>query len=625
MNLSDLAHSLLTGSWRFERDQIREQRVFNEKTRGVRMAMIANHQARMELYAGAEPGIKRKHANVMSSPEDYKQAWERIVLIRAARQMEEDHGFFDGLLDDFETYVIGDELLYLPNTGNEEANNVIREYLEYQFAEADYSGRLDLTKIAQVGVRSMKRDGEAGFVPVDVGDTIKIHYYSGDCIGNPMIATPASPFDFNGIVVDKDTGSPIEYQVFKRAPKMNSYTYDRSFRPGEFWHYYDPFRLQQYHGVTVFKNAIRDAFDIDEILEYAKLNIKWRSSQLPTIHTETGRPRGGQFGYFGFGGGSGPGPAPTSPTGKPEPLTVDVDGVTATWMKTGEQVVDYPHDFPNAQLQVNIEELRRQCCKGAKLPYEFAYRSDDGGVVQRFWVNKAQNTFNKDKHGIRRVLLNPYKNRVIQKGIDTGELDLRKFGDLDTDLKRFRGQWQMGREVSVDYGRENETDIKLIEAGLMSPQDKTAEGGRNLVEIRAEIKANAIAVLKDAQEVARETGLPVDQVIPFLSKKWPNPPPNQEPMGGAPAGAPVVPGAPGAAAAPSKAMIETIGVGGSQALTQILQQVASGAIPRESGVNSLVIVFGMTPENAAKLIPPQGSAKPVEGADTIPVVAPLGK
>jgi capsid protein len=622
MNLTELAHSLLTGSWRHERDMIREARAFNAKTRGVRDALIANHQARMQLYAGAEPGLKRKHANVMSSPEDYKQAWERIVLIRAARQMEEDHGFFDGLLDDFETYVVGDELSYTPNTGNEDANAVIREYLEYQFAEADYSGRLDLTKIAQVGVRSMKRDGECGFVPVDVGDAIKIHYYSGDCIGNPMIATPASPQDFNGIVVDPDTGSPIEYQVFKRAPKMNSYTFDRTFRPGEFWHYYDPFRLQQYHGVSVFKNAIRDAFDIDEILEYAKLNIKWRSSQLPTVHTDTGRPRGNQFGYFGFGGASGAGgSAPVSPSGRPEPLTVDVDGVTSTFMKTGDQVVDYPHDFPNAQLQVTIEELRRQCCKGAKLPYEFVYRSDDGGVVQRFWVNKAENTFNKDKAGIRRVLLNPYKNRSIQKGIDTGELDLRKFGDLDTDLKRFRGQWQMGRSLSVDYGRENDTDIALIEAGLMSPQDKTADSGRNLTEIRAEIKANAIAVLNDAKEVAFSTGLPIDQVIPFLSKKWPNPPPNQTPMGGGGPGA-LVPGAV-PAAGPAKALIEKIGIGGSQALTQVLQQVASGSIPRESGINTLTIVFGISPEEAAKLIPQQGSAKPVEGAADIPKLEPL--
>jgi hypothetical protein len=528
MNLVDFAHSIITGDWRLQRELVREQRHFRAKTQSVRDALLMNHRERMQLYAGAEPGEKRPYPNTLSAPEDYKQAWERIVLIRAARQMEEDYGFFDGLLDDFDTYVVGDELVYLPNTGNEDANKAIREYLEWQFDEADYAGIHDLTKLAQLAVRSMKRDGECAFVPVDVGDAVKLRAISGDCIGNPLIATAAGTNDFNGIVTNGAV--PIRYDVFRRASKLNSYTFDRSFLPNEFWHYYDPFRLVQYHGVTAFKNAIRDAFDIDQILEFTKLNIKWRSSQLPTIHNETGRPRGAQFGYFGFGGQSGAGTGPTTPSGAPRPLTVNVDGVTTTFMKTDEQVVEYPNDFPNTQLQTSIEELRRQCCKGVKVPYEFAYRAENGGVVQRFWVNKAENTFNRDKRLLKRIVLNRYKNRVIQKGIDTGELDLRAFGDLDVSLPRFRGQWQMGRQISVDYMRETEADIKQIEAALMSPQDYAAANGRNLTEIRGEIKANAIAVLKDAQEIAKTTGIPLDQVMPFMVKKWPNPPPNQAPM-----------------------------------------------------------------------------------------------
>lgn len=543
MNLSGLLHSVLTGEWRLEREQIREQRAFQEKTRSVRMAMIANHAERMQLYAGAEPGTKRKHPAILSTVEDYKPAWERYILMRAARQMEEDHGFFDGLLDDFETYVIGDQLLYFPATGNPEADKVIRDYLEWQFENADFSNRYDLTKLAQLAERSYKRDGECGFVPVDVGDAVKLHYYSGDTIGNPMIATPAAPWDFNGIIADPETGAPVEYQVFRRTPKVNSYVYDRSYRPGQFWHLYDPFRLVQYHGVTCFKNAVRDAYDIDEILEFAKLNIKWRASQLPTIRNDTGKPRGGQFGYFGYGGGNNA--APASSGGGPRPFTTDVDGVTMTWMKTGEEVVDYPHDFPNQQLGTTIDELRRQCCKGAKLPYEFVYRAESGGVVQRFWVEKARNTFDKDKHLVRRILLSPFKNRVIQKGIDTGELDLRKFGDLDVSIERFKGQWQMGREILVDYGKENDTDIALIDAGLMSEQDKVAASGRNLDEIRKEKEENALANIQSAKRISETTGVPVDQVFPLLVKKWPNPAPTQ----GGPA-KPAAPGAP-APAAPS--------------------------------------------------------------------------
>lgn len=518
-----LFQSLLTGSWRLERQMIREQLAHNEKTRGVRAALVANHAARMQLYAGAEPGISRPYPNVLNSTEDYKQAYERIVLIRAARQMEEDYGFFNGLLRDFENYVVGEQLVYLPNTGNSDADRKIREYLEWQFDEADYQGQDDLTKIAQIAIRSMKRDGECGFIPVDTGDSIKLRSVSGDTIGNPMVGAVAGQNDYNGIVTD-DAGRIIRFDLYKRMPKVNSYTFDRSIRAENFWHYKDRFRFQQYHGVSAFMNAIRDGFDIDQILEFTKLNIKWRSSQLPTVHTETGRPKPGA-GYFGWGGGSPT--APSGPTttdgGIPLPKQIMVEGVTTNYLKLDESVMEYPNDFPNAQLQVSIEELRRQCCKGVDLPYEFAYRADNGGVVQRFWVNKAENTFSRDKHLMKRTFLTRFKNRSIQKGIDTGFLDLSEFGDLSENVSRFRGQWQMGKAVSVDYGKENDTDIKLIEAGYMSPQDKVASMGGNLDEVNTEIEQQADRVFAMAERIAKKYGMSTMEAMPYVVKKFPNP------------------------------------------------------------------------------------------------------
>lgn len=532
MNPFDFGYKLLTGEWRLQREMMREQSAYRARTRSVREAMMTNHAARMQLYAGAEPGIARPYPNVLNSPEDYKQAYERIVLIRAARQMEEDYGFFQGLLRDFENYVVGECLVYLPNTGNPEADKRIREYLEWQFENADYQGQDDLTKIAQIAVRSMKRDGECGFIPVDTGDSIKLRSVSGDCIGNPMTGAVARANDYNGIVTD-DAGRIIRFDLYRRTPKVNSYVFDQSFSADNFWHYKDRFRFQQYHGVTAFMTAIRDGFDIDQILEFTKLNIKWRSSQLPSVHTETGRPKNGA-GYFGWGAPGSPAPSPISSSGVPQPMQTVVEGVTTNYLKLDESVMEYPNDFPNAQLQVSLEELRRQCCKGVDLPYEFAYRADNGGVVQRFWVNKAENTFSRDKHLIKRTLLNRFKNRSIQKGIDTGFLDLSEFGNLSENITRFRGQWQMGKQISVDYGKENDTDIKLIEAGLMSPQDKAASMGTSLEEISDEIEAHTVRLFDMAKRISAKVGQPVESVMPFLVKKYPNPPANSLAAGAAP-------------------------------------------------------------------------------------------
>lgn len=529
MTFPDLVSDLMSGSWRVRRAEMRDRAAFMEKTREVRGMMLANAAAtagqKLQFYAAAEPGTARPYPAPLSTPEDFKQAMQRIVMIQGARQMEEDLAFFDGLLDDFETYVVGDALVYLPNVGDARANKIIRDYLEWQFDQIDYSQRLDLTKIAQLSVRSMKRDGECGFVPVDVGDAIRLHYLSGDCIGNPTIGTKPGSNDWNGILTDPKSGAPVTFQIYRRTAKVNNYVFDRDVPADQFWHYYDPFRMQQYHGVTVAKNSLPDYYDVQQIIEFSKLNVKWRSSQLPTVHTETGRPRGAGIGWnFGYGGGQGAGGTPpVNAAGVPQPMSINVGGVTSSYLKLDEQVMEYPNDFPNQQLIVLLGELNRRCAKGAKLPIEFVYQAANGGVVQRFWADKAMQTFNKDKHLMRRSWLSPLKNRVIQKGIDTGELDLSSFGDLDVSPDRFRGRWQMGRAISVDYGRETDADIAKIDAGLMSASDKVADDGGNIDEVLQENDAFIRRVYELAGETAKKYGRPIDEVLPYYLKKFPNP------------------------------------------------------------------------------------------------------
>lgn len=66
----------------------------------------------------------------------------------------------------------------------------------------------------------------------------------------------------------------------------------------------------------------------------------------------------------------------------------------------------------------------------------------------------------------------------------------------------------------------------------------------------------------------------------------------------------------------AKPLFEMLGVGGTQALVQVLQQVAGGAITREAGLNTVQIAFGVSKEEAERMIPAQGSAAPVQGAPT---------
>jgi Phage portal protein, lambda family len=503
MSLSSLAQDILTGEWRLKRMLAKEQYEFAKKTQAQRM----------QLYAGAQPGVNRPTPNQLTSPEDYRPAYERIVLIRAARQMEEDFPFFDAILRDFETYVVG-ELKYTPATASAEADKVIAEFLEWKFDQIDYTNRFDLCSLAKLAVRSMKRDGEMGSIYRNLGNDVKLQFISGDRIGNPMTGTSAVPYNFGGIIVNPKTGAPSSFQIFKRLPKLNAYQFEEEVSADNFRHYFNPFRIDQYHGVTVFKNGIENGFDGKQIMDFTKQNIKFRASQLPFVLNEQGRPRA-----------SGYETVPSSLNGTPQPMSIKTDGVVQNFLKLDEGVMEYPNDFPNGQFQNAMTELKRECAVGAGLPLEFVYRSEAGGVVQRFYVEKAEATFRADRHLLRRTLLNPTKNRIIQAGIDSGELDLRSYGILSTDIARFRGTWQMGRSVPVDYSRETDADIKQLDAGLVSPYDLASDAGRDLNVVLEERKKYTTDVFKAAQQVSQDTGRPFDEVLPYIVKIFPNPAP----------------------------------------------------------------------------------------------------
>lgn len=464
------------------------------------------------MWAAATAGINRPQPPQLSTPDDYRQAYERIIMIRYGRQMEDDIPYIESILSDFETYVVGD-LRYRPNTGNRDADKVICEFLEWQFGECDNARELDLTGMAKLAMRSKKRDGELGLCYVDADDSVKLAMVEADCIGNPLLTSNADPLDFNGILVNK-SGAPITFQLWRRLPKLNAYVFDRAVGVNNFIHFYDKYRASQKHGITAFKNGITRAIDLEQTIQFAIQNIKFRSSQLPAIQNEQGKPKAPGSGYVRQNANA---------AGTPQPFQIAVDGVTQNFLKLGEGFVEYPHDFPNANFRDITTDLKGDVALGVHLPPEFCFRSEAGGVLQRFYIEKAQRTFDEEKRMLRRTVLNPYKNRVLRKAVDAGFLNLDAFPGLADSMALYKGDWHMGRSVSTDYGHDTDSDIKLIDANLMSPEEHAADNARDLEEIRESKKRRAIEIIEDATEVAEATGRAFEEVLPFIQKQFPNP------------------------------------------------------------------------------------------------------
>jgi hypothetical protein len=507
MNLLD---TFSISGWRLRNFAAKEQ---------VRMTGLAaasrvrDNELRGQFYAAATPGINRPMAPNLSTPEDYRQAYQRIIMIRYGRQLEDDIPYVESILSDFETYVVGD-LRYRPNTGNASADKVIQEHLEWRFANCDLAAQLDLTGIAKLAVRSKKRDGECGFVYVDDGDTIKLQAIEGDCIGNPLLTSSGAPTNYNGIIVDLATGAPVQFDLWRRLPKLNAYVFDRTVSVNDFIHFYDPFRYSQKHGITAFKNAITRAVDIEQIVQFAIQNIKFRSSQVPAIQNEQGKPKAPGSGYV---------PQQINSNGVPQPYQIAIDGVNQNFLKIGEGYVEYPHDFPNANFVDIKDDLKGDIAISVHLPGEFCFRSQAGGVLQRFYIEKAQRTFDEEKRLLKRSVLNPYKNRVLVKDVDSGLLNLDAFPGLAGSRALLRGTWHMGRSVSTDYGHDTDSDIKLIDANLMSAEEYLGDNARDSLEIRETKRKRVIELFQDAKQISDIVNRPLAEVLPYIQKLFPNP------------------------------------------------------------------------------------------------------
>jgi hypothetical protein len=112
---------------------------------------------------------------------------------------------------------------------------------------------------------------------------------------------------------------------------------------------------------------------------------------------------------------------------------------------------------------------------------------------------------------------------VLIKDVDSGLLNLDKFPGLAGSSLLRRGTWHMGRSVSTDYGHDTDSDIKLIDANLMSVEEYLGDNARDMSEIRATKKQRVIELFQDAQVISDAVNRPLAEVLPYVQKLFPNP------------------------------------------------------------------------------------------------------
>ena len=486
---------------------------------------------------GAQSSTNRKSSGqTLDQPDSGRNHTDRVTLIREARWLEENSSVVKSILRKYRTFSVG-RLQYVPRTSSEEANQAITAYVERWMASADLTKRHHFRVLAGLGVTSMKRDGDIGYIVSEVPMSpldemlklcpIRLQAIEADRIGSipNRHGTDAKPFkplkkneqDFSGVVIDA-LGRPVRYRIYNRMTTGEAMTPAVEIPAQDFLHLFDPTRLDSYRGFSAFDSAITDIKDMQEILACEKISVKYLSSISGVVNNADGSADQDvslDSSHAGYD-------ADADRLKKVEPGAIQ-------YLAEGESFNAVDYNRPSPTFAGFLDTLVRSTGLTVGLPFGFIYSWAGQGTAVRMEAAQAAREFEMTQLTLEEKLLYPIVIRVIARGIQLGHLP--NVPDFDA------GEWRFPAKVTADVGRESQALIDETMAGLVSKTQVAADRGEDRNIIRSLLRSEAIELITDAKEVqaAADGEIDLPTAIYMLERRGPNAPAIPAPAAAAPA------------------------------------------------------------------------------------------
>jgi len=525
---------------------------------GVQRLMAKKALTKFE-YDAVKYTRERRGPSNLSGAEDFRSNYDRVELMKRARDLAENNGLVRSILMKFASHVASN-LTYQARTDNPKANTEIEAYWNEWFNNCDLSTRHTGSTLMQVATMSMLRDGDFLFVLVrDKNGDLKLQGIESDRLGDPY-KTYTSLELIGGIHIDRDTGAPTAYDIYNRSIG-DFYSYQVTISASQAFHYFDPLRIDQYRGVSAFHTAINDATDIYDIVNFEKLAAKVASSQSAVVKRSNNNA-------------SDLSALTTDENFDNQQIKLEsMESGKVSYLEPGEDIIfpDGP-SRPSGAFAEFHKILLRNICMGLGIPYSFAVDpSAMSGPTARLEMQQAGRTFNRYQKLLNDKVLNPIKNIVIADGVARGMIS-------GNGAKTTKGIFNFGANVSIDLGRESMANIAEFKAGLTTASSIYAEKG---LDVEAAFRARAIET-KMIQDLAKEYGVPAQAVSEILL----------------PTGQPAQAGQPGQTTQDGQQVEgqeDVIGqsLNGAQvaSLINVINAVAAGALSKEGAVSVITAAF----------------------------------
>jgi len=457
--------------------------------------LVARQKIKNFEYDAVKYSRQRKGPSSLSGAEDYRSNYDRVELMKRARDLAENVGLVRSILMKFASHTAAN-ISYQARTENPEVNTDVEMYWAEWFDKCDISTRHTGSTLMQVAVMSMLRDGDFLFVLVrDSDGNLKIQGIEGDRLGDPFKVYTSSEL-IGGIHIDQRTGSPTAYDIYSRSIG-DMYTYQVTIPASQGFHLFDPLRIDQYRGISAFHTAINDATDIHEIVGFEKMSAKVASSQSAIIKRNNNNA-------------SDLSSLTNDQDINGSPIKLEaIESGKISYLEPGEDIVfpDGP-SRPSGAFAEFHKILLRNICLGVGIPYSFAVDpSAMSGPTARLEMQQAGRTFRRYQKLLDDKVLRPIKNIVIADGVARGLIE-KNVGSRTT-----RGIFNFGANVSIDLGRESASAISEFKTGLRTAADIYAERGQDFESSMRQraIEAKLIKDLSEKYGVDPET---ISDIVP---------------------------------------------------------------------------------------------------------------
>ena len=521
--------------------------------------MIARQKLVNFSYDAVKYSRERKGPSSLSGAEDYRSNYDRVELMKRARDLAENVGLVRSILMKFASHTAAN-ISYQARTENPEVNTEVEAYWAEWWDKCDISTRHTGSTLMQVAMISMLRDGDFLFVLVrDSDGNLKIQGIEADRLGDPFKVYTSLDL-IGGIHIDRTTGAPSAYDIYSRSIG-DFYTFQATIPASQAFHLFDPLRIDQYRGVSAFHTAINDCTDIYDIVNFEKMAARVASSQSAVVRRNNNNA------------------SDLSSLTNDENVNGDtikleaIESGKISYLEPGEDIVfpDGP-SRPSGAFAEFHKILLRNICLGLGIPYSFAVDpSAMSGPTARLEMQQAGRTFRRYQKLIDDKVLRPIKNIVLADAVSRGLIE-NNLGSRTT-----KGIFNFGANVSIDLGRESASAISEFKTGLRTAADIYAERGLDF-ESSFRQRAQEAALIK---KLAQEYDIPavaISDIVESLVYAQQAAQRSGQAGGGEGSGEPIV---------------SDVSLNGAQvtSLINIVNAVAAGAVSKEGAVSIITAAF----------------------------------